>query len=301
MRFTELAIIGPTASGKSDLALNLAKEHNAYILSLDSLAIYKEADIVSAKPSKEEWKEIKHVGIDERFINEPFSVDLYIELYKKAQEKAKKDNKNLIIVGGTSFYLKTLLEGISPFPNIDKETKFKVDAILKDIKNAYNLLEKIDKEYAKKISSNDRYRIEKALLIYFASGLNPSLYFKQNPKKPVIKNLKIYEIDIDRKTLRERIFKRTNKMLKAGLIDEICYLEKKYGRSPNPMKAIGIKETLDFLDGKIKTKDELIQKISINTGQLAKRQQTFNKTQFKEKTTLSLDKLYKTIIKDLSS
>ncbi|WP_281951995.1 tRNA (adenosine(37)-N6)-dimethylallyltransferase MiaA [Nitrosophilus kaiyonis] len=293
----EIAIIGPTASGKSDLAIEVAKECNAIILSLDSLSIYKEIDIVSAKPSKDELKQIKHFGINEIYPNEHFSVDIFIKIYKKAKEYAKKYGKNLIIVGGSSFYLKTLIEGISPLPNISQEIKEKVKYILKDLKSAYELLKDIDEKFAKKISSYDKYRIQKALEIYFSTNLPPSIYFIKNPKKPIIKNLDIYEIGIDRDKLKENILKRTKKMLDLGLIDEIAYLEKKYGRDLNPMKAIGIKETLFYLDGFI-DKDELIKKISLNTYHLAKRQITFNKTQFTKKIVENKERLRDTILKN---
>ena len=111
------AIIGPTASGKSDLAISLAKKLNYEILSLDSLSIYKEIDIASAKPSKKELKEIKHYGVDEIYPNEKFDVTKFIEIYKKIP------HKNIIIVGGTSFYLKAMIDGISKMPNITEEIK----------------------------------------------------------------------------------------------------------------------------------------------------------------------------------
>lgn len=293
----EIAIIGPTASGKSDLAIEIAKRCNANILSLDSLSIYKEIDIVSAKPSKEELREVKHFGIDEIYPDEHFSVDTFIDIYKKAKEITKKEGKNLIIVGGTSFYLKTLIEGISKLPKISKESKYKVKELLTDLKKAYHFLEKIDPDLAKKISENDRYRIEKALLIYFETNTPPTKYFLENPKTPIIKNLPIYEILVDRDELKEKILKRTKKMIDLGLIDEIAYLEKKYGRDLNPMKAIGIKETLDYLDGKIDI-DKLIEKITTDTYHLAKRQITFNKTQFKEKIADTKEKLKEKILKD---
>ncbi|WP_187647838.1 tRNA (adenosine(37)-N6)-dimethylallyltransferase MiaA [Nitrosophilus labii] len=293
----QLAIIGPTASGKSNLALELAQECNAYILSIDSLSVYKEIDIVSAKPSKSELKKILHFGIDELYPNEHFSVDIFINIYKKAKETASKEKKNLIMVGGTSFYLKTLIEGISPIPKIEQETIIKTKNIMKNIIDAYNLLKKVDPLYVQTISSCDRYRIEKALLIYFSSNLPPSIYFMKNPKIPFINDLTIYEIDIDRETLRKKIETRTKKMIKMGLIDEVAYLEKKYTREPNPMKAIGIKETLEYLDGKY-NKEKLIEKITTNTARLAKRQQIFNKTQFDKKTCNTIDKLYELIKKD---
>ncbi len=286
----QLAIIGPTASGKSDLAIEAALEHNAYILSIDSLAIYKEADIVSAKPSKEELALVPHFGIDEFYIDEHFSVDTFLKLYLDVKKKCEADRKNLIIVGGTSFYLKRLLEGLSPTPEISQEIAKKVQMMLRDLPQSYMYLQKKDSEYMKNIAPGDRYRIEKALLIFEASGKTPSEWFSLNPPKSVIQNLDIYEIDVERDVLRERIRKRTKKMLDAGLIDEVCYLEHKYTREPNPMKAIGIVETLEYLDGRL-TKEELKEQIIIHTAQLAKRQQTFNKNQFEKKVSLKYETL----------
>jgi len=286
----QLAIIGSTASGKSDLAIKIAQKTNSYILSIDSLSIYKEIDIVSAKPSKDELAMVKHFGIDEIYPDEYFSVDIFINLYKKVITRCEKDNKNLIIVGGTSFYLKSLLDGLSIIPTITNSIKQIVQEKLENLQECYDFLIKIDKEYMQKIASNDRYRIEKALLIYEASKLTPSQWFKNNPAKPIIKNLPIFNIDVERDILRKRIEKRTSKMLKLGLIDEVCYLEQKYTRLPNAMSSIGIVEVLEYLDGKV-TKDEMLQNISIHTAQLAKRQQTFNKNQFKNITSAPLDRL----------
>lgn len=286
----QLAIIGPTASGKSDLAIKIAKKIDAYILSIDSLSIYKEIDIVSAKPLKEELSEIKHFGIDVLNPDDYFSVDVFINIYKEVKELCEKRSKNLIIVGGTSFYLKSLLNGLSTLPNIDANVTLKVKNNLENLQKCYDLLSKVDPEYMQNISQNDAYRIEKALLIYEASSITPSEWFRQNPPKPIIENLDIYNIDVDRDVLRERISKRTHKMLDLGLIDEVCYLEQKYTRAPHSMGSIGIVEVLDYLDGKT-TKEQMLELISIHTAQLAKRQQTFNRTQFKNITSAKLEEL----------
>ena len=275
-----VAIVGPTASGKSDLSLELAQKFNSIILSVDSLAVYKEIDIASAKPSKEELDSILHFGVDELYPNEKFSVVEFIEIFKKAQNYALKNNKGLIIVGGTSFYLKVLTDGISDLPKPSKQTEQEVKEILSNLESAYKLLQTIDLEYSKKINPGDRYRIEKALTIYKTTNQKPSLYFKQNPPKPILKDLPIYEIAIDREVLRERIKLRTKKMLDMGLIDEVAYLEHKYTRAPQSMGAIGIKEVLDFFDGRYNL-EQLKEKIITNTARLAKRQVTFNRSQLK--------------------
>ena len=294
----QLAIIGPTASGKSDLAIKVAKQINAHILSIDSLSIYKEIDIVSAKPSKEELATIKHFGIDLLYPNEYFSVDIFINLYKNVLEICQKEEKNLIIVGGTSFYLKSLLQGLSDIPRIDEETKNRVKKRLELLHQSYEYLHELDSVYMHNINQNDRYRIEKAFLIYEASGLTPSEWFLQNPPKPIIENLPIFNIEVARDLLRERITKRTHKMLSLGLIDEVCALEHKYSRLPNAMASIGIVEVLEFLDGKV-DKKEMLENIATHTAQLAKRQQTFNKTQFEESISAPLESLEKIILDSL--
>ena len=295
MSFKQLAIIGPTASGKSDLAIKIAQQTDAYILSIDSLSIYKEIDIVSAKPSKEELNAVRHFGIDALYADEYFSVDIFINLYKKVQNQCKKDTKNLIIVGGTSFYLKSLLDGLSLLPAISVQTQQIVREKLINLDECYNFLYTKDKEYMQKIDKNDKYRIEKALLIYEASGVTPNEWFKRNPPKPIIENLDIFNIDVERSVLRERIEKRTRKMYEMGLVDEVCYLEQKYTRTPHPMSAIGIVEVLEYLDAKV-TKEEMLQNISTHTAQLAKRQQTFNRTQFRNISSAPLQELEEIII-----
>ena len=276
----QLAIIGPTASGKTALSIKIAQKMNAYILSLDSLAIYREINIVSAKPTPEEQKGIKHFGIDYLYPNETFDVTTFIKLYEEVYAKCLQEGKNLVIVGGTGFYLKMLIEGISSLPNISEETKKKTAKYLLDLPRSYAWLHTLDPEYMSNIANNDSYRIEKALNIYLETKQIPSLYFKQFPPKPTITApLPIYQIEWEREVLRERIALRTKMMLEDGLIDEICMLEKRYTRTPNCMKAIGIKETLAYLDG-IYTKKELVEKITTNTARLAKRQKTFNNSQF---------------------
>ena len=288
----EIAIIGSTASGKTALSLEIANKTNSIILSLDSLCVYKEIEIASAKPTLKERGNIIHFGIDEVYPNEEFDVIKFIELYKKAKDYAIKNDKNLIIVGGTGFYLKALIDGLSK----GIETKIKLDIPQQD---AYDLLYEIDKEYMQKIEKNDKYRIEKAYSIYKQTGLSPTSYFEQNPKIALAKDLKIFEILWDKEELKNRISQRTKIMINSELIDEVIFLEKKYTRSPNCMASIGIIETLEYLDGKL-TKQELEEKISANTAKLAKRQNTFNKGQFLDKTSNIIENLNSDIIKYFS-
>lgn len=288
----ELAIIGTTASGKTALSLEIANKTNSIILSLDSLCVYKEIDIASAKPTKIERGDIVHFGIDEVFPNEKFDVIEFLNLYKNAKEYAEKNMKNLIIVGGTGFYLKALVDGISD--GLKENTN--LDMSLND---AYNLLYSLDKDYMQKIEPNDKYRVEKAYSIYKQSGLTPSEYFLKNPKIALSPNLPIFEILWEKDELTNRISLRTKQMIKAGLIDETIYLEKKYTRAPNCMSSIGIVETLEYLDGKI-SKQELEDKIIQNSLKLAKRQNTFNKGQFTNRVSNIIPSLNSEIIKYFS-
>jgi len=294
--FQQLAIIGSTASGKTALSIKLAKKIDAYILSLDSLSIYKEIDIVSAKPTSKECDNVPHFGIDTIYPDENFDVTIFIKLYHDVYQKCLKDKKNLVIVGGTGFYLKMLIDGISELPSISKKTKEQTHAYLLDCDKAYTFLTNLDSHYMNNIELKDTYRIEKALNIYLETSLTPTEYFNQHPPQPTITiPLPIYQITWERDELRKRIALRTQLMVKGGLIDEICILEKKYGRSPNAMKAIGIKETLAYLDG-IYNKKMLIEKITTNTARLAKRQNTFNNSQFENVIKGSVEALEKLLL-----
>lgn len=275
----QLALIGPTASGKSDLALDLSRRHNALILSIDSLSVYKNIDIASAKPSRSELQEIPHYGIDCLEPDVNATVFTFIDEYYRAYDTCAREGKNLIIVGGSSFYLKSMLEGLSEIPTYRPKTLEEAQSRLNDPASVHALLAHLDPASVEKIHPGDSYRLEKLLLIYLETGLPPSEWFRLHPPKPFISACPVLELKAERTLLRERIAQRTRKMVDAGLIDEVAELERRYGRSPNSMKAIGIVESLDFLDGKY-SKSDLIEAVTIHTAQLAKRQQTFNAHQF---------------------
>lgn len=288
--FKEFAIIGTTASGKSDLAFELAKELNGIILSLDSLALYKEIDIASAKPNKEQLEAIKHFGVNEIYPDEEFSVGAFFEIYKNAKEFARLQDCPLIITGGSGFYLKSMLSGLAPDvpkcePNLSNE-------------KIYELAVKIDPEFASKFSQNDSYRLEKWYQIYKFSSQIPSIWLRENTKESIIKELAIFEILWDKDKLRTRIAKRTKNMLDEGLIDEAKFLFDKYKSEPKPLKSIGLKECKQFLEGEI-SKSELETLIATHTAQLAKRQRTFNRSQFEKKFVGDLNQIRSEILKFL--
>jgi len=274
-----VAILGPTASGKTEIALRLAREFGAVVLSLDSLAIYLEVDIASAKPTPEERGFVPHFGIDLLRVDEHFSAAIFAELYRVAHDFAIKHGRPLLIVGGTGFYLKALMDGLSVVPPLSLDDKARLQTVMTDLPAAYARLRKIDPSYADRIASTDRYRIEKGLAIHLQSGLAPTRYFELYPPQSIAPNLELFEIAVERASLAEAIDRRTRRMVEAGLFDEVAALERRYGRAPHPMKSIGIAETLDFFDGKFDT-EKTIERIVTHTRRLAKRQTTFNKTQF---------------------
>ena len=277
------AILGGSGSGKTALSLEIAQKRQCALLSRDSLSVYQEIDIISAKPTKKEREGIAHFGIDILTPIQLHNVQIFIQEYQKVRDFCQKNQHNLLIVGGSSFYLKILLEGLSDFSldeNQRSETLAKINA-LGDLEKQYHFLKTIDKQWAIRIKPTDCYRIQRALEIYFITSKIPSLYFRENPPIPIIENCKIYEIVWQREFLRQRIKQRTKQMLENGAIDEVRGLLEKYGKSYQWAKSIGIKEIIGFLEGQI-SQEELEELISTHTAQLAKRQRTFNKTQFKE-------------------
>ncbi|MCD8212718.1 MAG: tRNA (adenosine(37)-N6)-dimethylallyltransferase MiaA [Campylobacter sp.] len=277
--FCEFAIIGTTASGKSALALQVAREFQGIILSLDSLALYKQIDIASAKPSPTELQSVKHFGIDEIFPNENFSVGMFFKIYEKAKKYAENANRPLIITGGSGFYLKAMLSGLSP--DIPKCETPPNDEI-------YALAVQKDPQFAAKFSPNDSYRLEKWYQIYKFSAQIPSEWLSENTSEPIVKELEIFEILWDTDAIRARIKERTKAMFAAGLIDEAKFLFNAYGYDTKALKSIGLKECGEFLQGKL-AHAELEELISTHTAQLAKRQRTFNRSQFNKNFVGALD------------
>ena len=271
--FCEFALIGTTASGKSDLALKIAREFDGVILSLDSLSVYKEINIASAKPTALELESVKHFGINLIFPNEYFSVGEFIKEYQNAKSYAQNLQIPLIITGGSGFYLKAMMSGLAP-----KIGDIKCDLNLEQI---YELILKIDPEFGSKFSKNDKFRLEKWYSIYKTTSEIPSKFLRENTAEPIISNLQIFEILWDKEVLRDRIKIRTAKMLENGLIDEAKYLFSKYGFETKSLNSIGLKECGEFLRGEL-GKNELYEQICTHTAQLAKRQRTFNKSQFLE-------------------
>ena len=175
-----------------------------------------------------------------------------------------------------------MLKGLSP----------KIDDVKHDLSNLeiYELALNLDPEFSAKFGQNDTYRLNKWYSIYKTTNQIPSLFLKENTSKPTIKNLEIYEIYAPKEILNNRISLRTKKMIKDGIVDEATYLFGKYDNSLKSLNSVGLKECKEFLNGEISL-SKLEELITTHTIQLAKRQRTFNKSQFDKKLTLPLDKL----------
>ena len=273
----ELIIIcGATASGKSQLALDVAKKLNTSIVYADSLAIYKDLDIGTAKPTKEEMQQVKHYLVDFVEPTSEFSVSDYEEYALKAINEILSQNKPAIICGGTGFYINSILYKLS-YGNVAKNEevrqKFLKMASEEGVDSVYNELLKVDSETALKLHKNDVVRVVRALEIYYGTGKKKSLLNdKLEPRFSYI----AVSIDMPRSILYERINLRVDKMVENGLIEEVKGLTQKGITIDNQcMQGIGYKE---IYDGLITNDiDGAIEKIKLNSRHYAKRQITFFK------------------------
>lgn len=266
-----IAIVGPTASGKSNLAIQIAKTLNGEIISADSRLIYKGFDIGTAKPTIEERQGIEHYLID---VVEPeidYSVANFFDDAKIAIEKIKTKNKVPIVVGGTGLYFRILLENFDlPRVEPDYELRKRLEAI--DTKELHEILKKIDPASAEKIHFNNKVKIIRAIEVCKSSG---------RPHSEVA-GIKEPEYNVEwiglnaqnREDLYERINKRVDEMIDLGLIEETKTLLSKHGRIPNFVNTIGYQEILEYIDSKISL-DDAILNIKQNTRRYAKRQLTW--------------------------
>ncbi len=265
---------------------------------MDSLSIYKDINIASAKPSLKERKNIKHYALDYLNIDEKNNAPLFKTLLEDAMRVSQK--KILLIVGGSSFYLKSILEGLSSMPKLSNEEVVKIEREIATLANPYMLLKSIDPNMAFKIHPNDTYRIHKALEIFYATHTPPSEYFKANPKKPFEHAISLFALSIEKNALHNNIKQRTKSMLDCGLIEEIKALYTQYPKDSQPFKAIGVKESVLYLEKRLTLK-ELEEAIISNTMKLAKRQNTFNKTQFNNLYVGGVEEIRHAILKHLKS
>ena len=271
-----IVICGPTASGKTSLSVELAKRINGEIISCDSMQIYKEMDIGTAKVTKEEMQGIKHYLIDIIPPTQRYSVANFKKDAKNAIKEIIKKGKIPIIVGGTGLYVDSLIYEID-YPEIEYDEKYRKQmeerAEEEGLETLYNIAKKIDPEAIENISINDKKRIIRILEMYHSTGKNKTQLEKES-RKEVEYDYKVFAIDWDREKLYERINKRVDIMLEQGLIEEVKNIKEKYEVFPTAMQGLGYKEVVDYLNG-FYTKEDMIEKIKMETRRYAKRQLTW--------------------------
>ena len=270
-----IAIIGPTATGKSDLAIELAQEFNTEIISADSRLVYKDFNIGTAKPTQEELNKVKHYCVDIASPTDDFSVSDFKNKATKAIEKLHNENKPAIVVGGTGFYVKSLLEGLE-IPHVQADETFRKEMRELAEKNGneylFNILKEKDIEIAKKLHYNDTFRVIRALEVI--GKLNMKMSVAQTKNKPDYNIIYIFLDAKDREYLYDRINKRVEIMLEQGLVEEVKNLIAKYGKTVSLLKTLGYKEVSSYLDEKI-SYVEMTELIKKNTRNFAKRQLTW--------------------------
>lgn len=275
-----IVICGPTASGKTALSIELAKKIDGQIISADSMQIYDEMDIGTAKPDLEEMQGIQHYLVGNVKPTTRYSVSQYKKDATEAIEKIISNKKMPIIVGGTGLYVNSLIYGIE-YPEIEVDLEYRKQLEQEVEKNGLEKLYKkaceIDPEAMEKISANDRKRILRVLEIYKQTNKTKTQIERESREKGVEYNFKLFAINYDREKLYERINKRVDIMMEKGLLQEVEKLYEKYGDELlTSVQAIGYKELIEYINGKCELK-EAVEKIKQESRRYAKRQLTWFK------------------------
>ena len=262
--------MGPTASGKTELAIEIAKNINANIHNVDSRQIYIDMDIGTAKPTAEQQKQVKHLLIDVCLPSKPINLHDFQLIAKKSIEKDFKTHDFTLAVGGSGLYLQSLIGGLNP-PAVPPQQFLRYQLEKLDKNELHRLLRCCDPIAAEKIHPEDSIRTIRALEVFYATG---EMFSKQ--KKMMPNPWRVLEIGLNPGNLINRIQRRTEEMYKKGLIEETQSLISKYGNDLMLLKTIGYGEARSIINGKINYEEAL--EITIKrTCQLAKRQKTWFK------------------------
>ena len=274
-----ILIYGPTASGKSSFAIKLAKKIHGEIINADSMQVYKELRVLTARPLKKEFKKIKHHLYGFQSVKKKFSTGDWLKLVKEKIENIKKRKKTPILVGGTGLYFKALTDGLVSIPNIPSRFRQDIRFLHKKIgsKKFFLRLVKLDPLSKGNINPSDTQRVIRAFEVKSFTKKSIYSWFRDTQSEFEKKDFfKIY-IDYPRSRLINRINIRAVKMIENGAIPEVRkFINLKVPRSNTASKAIGIDEIRNYLNKKI-TKLDVIEKISIKTRQYAKRQTTWGR------------------------
>ena len=275
MSKTLIIIAGPTAIGKTSLAISLAKHFKTEIISADSRQFYREMNIGTAKPSEVELKEVKHHLINSHSILDQFNAGDFEKESIELINKLFLDHDQVIMAGGSGLFINAVSHGFDQLPIASEEIRNYFNTILeeKGIKFLQDRLKKIDPVYYNEVDIFNPQRVIRALEVFESSGKTFSS-LRTNIKKQRPFNIVKIGLNTDRHILYERINRRVDQMIKEGLIEEVDGL-KSY-RHLNPLNTVGYSEILNYLDGK-SNREEAIEKIKQNTRRFAKRQITWFK------------------------
>ena len=273
-----VVIVGPTASGKTALSIELAKKLDGEIISSDSMQIYKDMDIGTAKVTKEETQGIKHYLVDFVSPDQRYTVSDFKRDAEAAIKEILNKGKVPIVVGGTGLYVNSLIYGIEyQDMKIDEEYRNELMNRAEDpveLEKMWDEANTIDPDAMQKISKNDKKRIVRVLEIYKSTGKTKTEHEILSRQKGVEYDYKVFGISMDRQKLYERINLRVDLMIEAGLEEEIRNLLNKYEQFPTAMQGLGYKEVKEYFDG-ILTREEMIEKIKQESRRYAKRQLTW--------------------------
>ena len=272
-----ILISGPTASGKSSFGIKLAKKINGEIINADSMQVYKQIKILSARPNPINYQKVRHHLYGFHDIKKNFSTGDWLKLVIKKIKEIKKRKKIPILVGGTGLYFKALTDGLSRIPKIPLKIRNQIRALHQEIgqKKFYQQLLEIDPMSVNKIKPNDTHRSLRAYEIKYYTQKSIHNYFKNT--KSNFKEIDFYKIYIDfpRQDLIERIKLRTEQMINSGAVNEVKkFIKMKVKKDKSVNKAIGINEIRKYLKNE-KDLHEISEEISIKTRQYAKRQSTW--------------------------
>src|SRR5690625_750772 len=275
-----IVIVGPTAVGKTDFSIELAKRFNGEVISGDSMQIYKKLDIDTAKATPEEMDGIQHHLIDIKETDESYSVSDFQEDASKKIDEITTSGKVPIIVGGTGLYIESLLYPVSHSgeaePNFELRNELEEYAKEKGNQGLWERLNKIDPDAAEKIHPNNVRRVIRALEVYYETGQLFSSFQNERKKKDSIYDAYIICLNTDRSVLYERINKRVDIMIEEGLLEEAQELWNKLGPEPKAQstKGIGYQELFPYFNDE-SSLDEAVAKIKQNSRRYAKRQLTW--------------------------
>jgi tRNA dimethylallyltransferase len=270
-----IVILGPTASGKTEAALNLAGDLDAEILSADSRQFYREMSIGTAKPSEEQLERVKHHFIGQLSVTEYYNVSRYEKEALELLETLFKINQYAIMAGGSGLYIDAVCKGIDELPDPDPfiRNKLKEEYKEKGLEHIQHMLKELDPLYFASVDKSNPNRLLRALEVCMATGKPYSSLRKEKPKQREFTIMK-FGVDTPRDQLIQRISDRVDAMMESGLLDEVKSL--KSCRNLNALNTVGYRELFDYLDGLI-TLENAVEKIKTNTRRYAKRQMTWFK------------------------